>query len=105
MKTLVALLAFSLAMVAPLGALTVQEAQQAALKKYPALAEAGSPMNQRFLALVAEKRTSEPAFFARPDWPLRAADAVAAAMKAEVEKAKAAEKAAEAARLAALPPD
>lgn len=85
----------------PLAAQTVEQWQQDAVRRYPALAQAGSPFNQRFLAIVAEKRKSEPGFFARPDWPVRAADAVAAAIKAEEDAVKAAD----AARLAKMSPD
>ena len=48
--------------------------QAAAVLKYPALKESGSPLNQQFLATIAEKRKSDPAFFNQPDWPMRAAD-------------------------------
>jgi hypothetical protein len=84
-----------------LAAQTAEAWQRSAVQKYPALAQAGSPMNQRFVALIAEKRTAEPAFFSKPDWPMRAADLVAAAIKAEDDKVKAAEEA----RLAAMSPD
>jgi hypothetical protein len=73
------LLLAMLAAAAPLSAQTVEQWQKAAVQKHPALAQAGSPLNQRFLALVAEKRKSDPAFFAKPDWPLRAAAEAAAA--------------------------
>ena len=105
MKTLLPLLVVLLAMASSLCAQTVEASQKAAVQKYPTLAEAGSPLNQRFLALVAEKRKSEPAFFSRTDWPLRAADAAAKAIQAEETAAKEKVKAAEEARLAALPPD
>jgi hypothetical protein len=101
MRSLFVLAIAMLALAPPLDAQTVQASQSAAVRKYPALAEAGSPLNQRFLAIVAEKRKSEPAFFTKPDWPLRAADAAAATLKAEEEKTKAAEEA----QLAAMTPD
>lgn len=94
-----------LAVATPLCAQTVETWQKAAVQKHPALAQAGSPLNERFLAIVAEKRKSEPAYFSRPDWPMRAADAAEAALRAEelavTEKAKAEE----AARLAKMAPE
>lgn len=95
MKVILLALLASLATLhaAPVPSQTVERWQTAAVIKYPALKQPGSPLNVQFLALIAEKRKSEPAFFTQPDWPLRAADAVAAKMQAEElaakEKAKA----------------
>ena len=61
----------------------VERSQKAAVQKHPALGQAGSPLNRKFLAIVAMKRTAEPQFFDQPDWPLRAADAAAAHLRAE----------------------
>jgi len=94
-----------LAVTAPLGAQTVEAWQRAAIQKHPALAEAGSPLNQRFLALIAEKRKSDPAFFSKTNWPVRAADAAAEALQAEQQAAADKAKADEAARLAAMSPE
>jgi hypothetical protein len=84
---------------APVPSQTVERWQAAAVLKYPALKQPGSPLNQQFLAVVAEKRKSDPAFFNQPDWPLRAADlavaGLAAAETAAKEKAKADEPAAQ----------
>lgn len=66
----------------------VEQWQKAAVQKHPSLATAGSALNQRFLAIVAGKRTSDTAFFAAPDWPMRAAEAAAAELKAEETAAK-----------------
>ena len=97
-----------LALAQPLAAQTAEQWQKSAVQKYPALAQAGSPLNQRFLAIVTAKRQAEPAYFAKPDWPMRAAEEAAAALKGE-EMAAAAKKAeeekAEAAKLAAMSPD
>ena len=77
---------------------TVERWQKAAVQKHPSVAQAGSALNQRFLAIVAEKRKSEPTYFDQPDWPLRAADAAAEQLRAEElvakEKARVAELAA-----------
>jgi len=60
---------------------TVERWEAAAVLKYPALREQGSPLNKQFLAVVAAKRQSEPDFFNQPDWPLRAADLAIAEIK------------------------
>ena len=97
-----------IALALPLAAQTAEQWQKSAVQKYPALAQAGSPLNQRFLAIVAAKRQAEPAFFAKQDWPMRAAEEAVAAIKGE-EVAAAAKKAEEekaaAAKLAAMSPD
>jgi hypothetical protein len=59
---------------APVPSQTVERWQAAAVLKYPALRDPGSPLNKQFLSVVTAKRQSEPAFFNQPDWPLRAAD-------------------------------
>ena len=78
----------------PLAAQTAEQWQKSAVQKHPMLAQAGSPLNQRFLALVAAKRQAEPAFFSKPDWPMRAAEEAAATLKVE-DMAAAAKKAEE----------
>jgi hypothetical protein len=87
-----ALLALTLALTSTALADLVEQWQKAAVRKHPTLATSGSPLNQRFLAIVAEKKASEPGFFQKPDWPMRAADAAAEAVKkdekAAAEKAK-----------------
>ncbi|MEI9892973.1 MAG: hypothetical protein WDN28_03410 [Chthoniobacter sp.] len=88
-----------------LAAQTVETWQKAAVQKHPTLAQAGSPLNVRFLAIVAEKRQSEPAYFSRPDWPMRAADAADAALRAEELAVSEKAKAEEAARLAKMSPE
>jgi hypothetical protein len=104
-KTAVVLLGIVLASTLPLVAQTVEQWQRAAVQKHPGLAQAGSPLNQRFLVIVAEKRKSDPGFFARSDWPARAADAAADALKSEESAAKAAVESANAAKMAELPPE
>jgi hypothetical protein len=69
-----AILVLAAALHAAVPSQTVERWQAAAVLKYPALKEPGSPLNKQFLAVVAAKRQSEPAFFNQPDWPLRAAD-------------------------------
>jgi len=85
---------------APVPSQTVERWQAAAVLKYPALKESGSPLNQQFLAIIAGKRQSEPAFFSQPDWPLRAADLAVEALKAAEVAAKEKAKADEAAAIA-----
>ena len=99
------LLAAWLAIAAALPAQTVDTWQTAAVRKYPTLTEAGSPLNTRFLAIVAEKKKSDPAFFSKPDWPMRAANAAAEALRAEELAANAKSKAEEDARLAKMAPE
>ncbi|MEP6669660.1 MAG: hypothetical protein ABJF10_10935 [Chthoniobacter sp.] len=94
-----------LAMALPLAAQTVETWQKAAVQKHPALTQAGSPLNVRFLAIIAEKRKSEPAYFSKPDWPMRAADAADAALRAEDLAVSEKAKAEEAARLAKMTPE
>jgi len=97
-----------LTMAQPLAAQTAEQWQRAAVQKYPALAQAGSPLNQKFLAIVAAKRTAEPAYFTQPDWPMRAVEEAVAALRAEemaVAAKKAEEEKAAAAKLAEMSPD
>jgi len=105
MKTIVTFLFALFAVATPLVAQTVETWQKAAVQKHPALAQAGSPLNVRFLAIVAEKRKSEPAYFTKPDWPMRAADAADAALRAEELAVSEKAKAEEAARLAKMTPE
>jgi len=105
MKTLAIFLLVLCAVATPLAAQTVETWQKAAVQKHPALAQAGSPLNVRFLAIVAEKRKSEPAYFTRPDWPMRTADAADAALRAEELAVSEKAKAEEAARLAKMTPE
>jgi len=67
---------------APVPAQTVERWQAAAVLKYPALKEPGSPLNRQFLAIVAAKRQAEPGFFTPADWPMRAADLAVEGLKA-----------------------
>jgi hypothetical protein len=99
------LLPAMLAMATPVYAQTVEQWQKAAVQKHPALAQAGSPLNQRFLEFVAEKRKSEPAYFTKADWPLRAAEAAASALLAEEMAAGEKAKAEETAKMAELTPE
>lgn len=94
-----------LAITLPLPAQSVDTWQTAAVRKYPALTEAGSPLNTRFLAIIAEKKKSDPAFFTKPDWPMRAATAAAEALRAEELAASEKTKSEEEARLAKMAPE
>lgn len=66
------------------GALQAQtamlESQKQAVAKYPALADAKSKLNQKFLALVAAQRAADATFLQRDDWPLKIADRAAEAL-------------------------
>ena len=106
-----ALLALTIALGSTARADLVEQWQKAAVRKHPTLAASGSPLNQRFLAIVAEKKSSEPGFFQKPDWPMRAAelaaaeikkDEMAAAEKAKAEEAKMAEEKERAAEIAEM---
>jgi hypothetical protein len=55
----------------------VTEAQYAAVARYPELGKAGSAFNNRFVSTYRERRSVDPDFFARPDWPVRLADEIA----------------------------
>lgn len=61
MKWSASVLLALLALAQPLAAQTVEQWQRSAVQKYPALAQAGSPLNQRFIAIVTAKRQAEPA--------------------------------------------
>ncbi len=50
--------------------LDAEQAKQAALKLFPELGVAGSPLNQAFLARVQEARKSSPETFQDPNWPI-----------------------------------
>ncbi|HSI10398.1 MAG TPA: hypothetical protein VK961_00075 [Chthoniobacter sp.] len=104
-KAFAVLLLAMLAVDMPLLAQSVDTWQTAAVRKYPALTEAGSPLNTRFLAIIAEKKKSDPAFFSKPDWPMRAATAAAEALRAEELAVSEKAKAEEDARLATMAPE
>ena len=53
-------------------------AQQAAVKKYPALGVAGSPFNKRFREIFARMKIEQPAKLRTTDWPMEIADQVSA---------------------------
>ncbi len=77
MKLVLSVLLLAVAAMAHAATVPAQNPERweaAAILKYPSLTEQGSPLNKQFLAVVAAKRQSEPAFFNQPDWPMRAAD-------------------------------
>lgn len=57
---------------------TPAEWQAKAAQKYPELAARDSEFNKRFVATYTERRSSKPALFANPQWPMILADEVAA---------------------------
>lgn len=76
MKTL--LLFITLVAMSPLiSAQTVADSQRRATTKYPALAQQGSPLHTKFLALYNEAKQTNPALLTDPNWPLILADRAA----------------------------
>jgi hypothetical protein len=56
-----------------------ERSQAAAMRKYPALGERGSPENHSFLEAAQElKLSGQTSFFDDPEWPMRLADQLAA---------------------------
>jgi hypothetical protein len=60
---------------------TVAQAQQEAVKRYPALGVPGSPFNIQFIALYKRYKQQRPALFQDNSWPLQIAQQVAASAK------------------------
>jgi hypothetical protein len=56
---------------------TVQEAQAAAIARYPELGRPGSPFNQRFLERHAGLKANDAEVLKSPDWPMKVASEVA----------------------------
>jgi hypothetical protein len=56
---------------------TVQEAQAAAIQRYPDLGKAGTPFNQRFLEKHKRYQAETPDVLVASDWPMRIAAEVA----------------------------
>ena len=56
---------------------TVQDAQAAAIVRYPDLAKASSPFNQRFLEKHAAYKAKHDPILDSPDWPMKIATEVA----------------------------
>ena len=56
---------------------TVQDAQAAAITRYPDLAKASSPFNQRFLEKHAAYKAKHDPILDSPDWPMKIATEVA----------------------------
>lgn len=67
---------------------TAAEAQQEAARRYPELAVAGSAFNKAFLAEVAQRKQTNPEFFASSDWPIRLASELAPKPQARYDIAK-----------------
>jgi hypothetical protein len=57
--------------------LTDKQWQAKAVEKYPALGVKGSELNKRFIDAYSNRRKTDPAFFANPQWPLVLADELA----------------------------
>ena len=56
------------------------ESQRRAVEKYPALADAGSPLNREFVRRYGQLRAKNPTFSRDPAWPEKLADECAAAL-------------------------
>ncbi|MEA3209038.1 MAG: hypothetical protein QOE70_2095 [Chthoniobacter sp.] len=56
---------------------TIAEAQREAVRRYPQLGTAGSPLNKAFVAEFNRRKQANPDFFRTPDWPMRLADELA----------------------------
>lgn len=81
MKTLLLLITL-FAMPFVISAQTVADSQRQATTKYPALAQQGSPLNTKFLALYNDAKQTNPALLTNPNWPMILADRAAAAAAA-----------------------
>ncbi len=57
--------------------ITVQTSQAKAVRLYPELGRAGSPMNQRFLKAFREATKTHDPILSHPDWPLEIANRIA----------------------------
>jgi hypothetical protein len=66
----------SLAPASP-AAWTVATAQNEAVRRYPQLSVANSPLNHAFLARYQQIKSTNPSYLRDPSWPLRLADEVA----------------------------
>ena len=78
MKTLLLLITLS-AMSTVISAQTVADSLRQATTKYPALAQQGSPLHTKCLALYNEAKQTNPALLQDPNWPMILADRAAAA--------------------------
>ncbi len=56
---------------------TVATAQKEAMRRYPQLGVANSPMNRAFVARYQQIKAKEPSYLRDPSWPLHLADEVA----------------------------
>lgn len=65
---------------------TTQAAQAEAVRLYPELGKAGSPINQRFLKEVDEAKRANDPVLAKPDWPVTIAKRVAGESAESVER-------------------
>lgn len=76
MKTLLLLITlFVLPIV--VSAQTVADSQRQATTKYPALAQQGSPLHTKFIALYNDAKQNNPALLSDPNWPMTLADRAA----------------------------
>jgi hypothetical protein len=82
-RTLVCALMLVAGLVAPAMAQTVDEAQQAAVEKYPDLTRAGTPIHTKFLQLFHEVQETDPSLLSNPEWPLILADQAYALVAAD----------------------
>ena len=63
--------------------------QAKAVEKYPDLAIQSSELNKRFVEAVAQRRKTNPTFFANPKWPLTLADEISNSTQTPESKKKA----------------
>lgn len=56
---------------------TVATAQKEAMRRYPQLGVANSPMNRAFVARYEQIKAKDPSYLRDPSWPLQLADEVA----------------------------
>ncbi len=68
---------------APKAFATTLEAQQEAMRVYPQLRVAGSPMNRRFLDMTREYKKTRPLLFQEVEWPLVLAREVDSQLRSE----------------------
>jgi hypothetical protein len=61
--------------------LTVESAQQEAMRRHPELGVGGSPLNLEFVSRFKSYKKERPYFFNNPSWPIRLADECALALK------------------------
>lgn len=77
MKNILAASLLLLATATILSGQTVADSQRQALAKYPALAQEGSPLHAKFLALYNDAKQNNPKLLSDSNWPIILADRAA----------------------------